>query len=377
MKAPSTPLRTALLATALSIFASLPSFAQPCPCDCNSDRTVSVSELTTGVGISMERFEMNRCPAADADGSTSVQVNDLVAGVGAALDGCPAPPAPTPTPPQQLNAAELEAARALWRSQGFFHYRYRYDLGCFCRPPRNLVIEVFDNRMAELRDPATGEPVDTWLLDLFFTIDDLFDYLEASLESADSVQAQFDPTLGFPTAVYIDRIREAIDDELSIHVSDVEALQGAGMCRTRNDCDVDFELCYAPGEFRGCGICFPHEPECSVDADCGDDVCTEIGHNAETCACDGSVRVCKPGCKRDLDCPAGNACDVDGHCAVIRCDGDGACPAFFTCDLDGDARTGECVRRPCTDDEQCGARIGFCVDGECHPGPGRCDAPPP
>lgn len=372
---------TALALAILLLSAAAP--AQPCPCDCNGDRTVRVHELTTAVGISLARLAMESCPAADADGSASVGVNDLVAGVGAALGGCPTSE-PTPTRTPGVTAEQIAAARALWRSQGLFHYQYRYDLGCFCRPPRDVLIEVFDDRMGQLRDPATGEPVTPDFLDLFFTIDGLFDHIEANLDVADVIEVQFDPILGYPTFVFIDYYRGAVDDELSIDVSDVEPLQMAGVCRTANDCDVSFEICIPPGGFAGCGACMNHEPECERDADCGGDICEPIGYDATTCACDPSVPVCKPACNSDADCDPGEACGEDRHCAPRICRqhecsgrlcGDD-CPDLFTCD----ARIpspGHCRRTACASDSDCGERIGFCVNGECHGSPGRCDVVPP
>jgi hypothetical protein len=375
-------MRSTLVAALVLLLASS-SLAQPCPCDCNGDRAVRVNELTTGVNINLERLGMERCPAADADGSSSVEVNDLIAGVGAALDGCPAAP-PTPTPVAKLTAAELAAARALWREQGLFHYRYRYGLGCFCYGPHDVVIEVFDDRIAGFRAPDSGESLPPPpFLDLYFTIDGLFDYLEANREDADTVTVEFHPALGYPTAVFIDHYREAVDDELWIDIRDVEPLQMAGVCRTANDCDVSFEICVEPGGFAGCGVCLDHQAECESDGDCdGDRICEPIGHSAATCACDPTVLVCVDGCDGDGDCPAGQACGADRHCGPIPCRtpdrprSEDSCPEMFTCDP-GIPLPGECRRTPCASDIDCGERIGFCVNGECYVAPGRCDVVPP
>jgi hypothetical protein len=360
------------------------SLAQPCPCDCNGDSVVRVNELTTGVNIGLERLDMDSCPAADADGSDSVEVSELVAGVGAALGGCPAAQ-PTPTPVANLTAAELVAARARWREQGLFHYQYRYGLGCFCHGPHDVVLEVFDDRIAGFRDPGSGEPLPPpSFLDLYFTIDGLFAYLEASLDGADIVQVDFHPTLGYPAEVFIDHYREAVDDELWIDIRDVEPLQMAGVCRTANDCDVSFEICIEPGGFAGCGACLDHQPECESDGDCGDRICEPVGYSAATCACDPSILVCVDGCASDSDCPAGQNCGEDRHCAAIPCrisECGGApcndpCPDLFTCSA-VIPLSGECRRTSCSSDTDCSDRTGFCVNGECHPGPGSCDIVPP
>ena len=52
-----------------------------------------------------------------------------------------------------------------------------------------------------------------------------FPTLEAGLAGdADEVTVTYDPTYGFPTEIYFDYIKAAADDELSLSVSDFEAL---------------------------------------------------------------------------------------------------------------------------------------------------------
>ena len=60
-----------------------------CPCDCNRDGEVTISELITAVRISLRSGDLESdCPAADADGDGEVSINELVAGVNSALHGC-------------------------------------------------------------------------------------------------------------------------------------------------------------------------------------------------------------------------------------------------------------------------------------------------
>ena len=72
----------------------------PCPGDCNSDGQVTISEL-----VLMVNAALGTAAARCGDGTETVAVADVVAAVGFALDGCPAPPAdatatpsPIPTP---------------------------------------------------------------------------------------------------------------------------------------------------------------------------------------------------------------------------------------------------------------------------------------
>ncbi|MGD9764339.1 MAG: hypothetical protein AB7V27_11535 [Candidatus Binatia bacterium] len=69
----------------------------PCTGDCNDTSTVTVEELILGVRIALGEVEVSNCPAFDRDGSGMVTIDDLLAAVSAALDGCPGAPSPTAT----------------------------------------------------------------------------------------------------------------------------------------------------------------------------------------------------------------------------------------------------------------------------------------
>ncbi len=64
--------------------------ATPGPCigDCGQDGTVTVAELVTGVRIALDRLPLGQCPEFDVSGDEAVTVDELVAAVNAALNGC-------------------------------------------------------------------------------------------------------------------------------------------------------------------------------------------------------------------------------------------------------------------------------------------------
>ena len=45
------------------------------------------------------------------------------------------------------------------------------------------------------------------------------------LNDAEEIQISYDATYGFPNSIAIDYIKEAVDDELSLQVSDFEVLK--------------------------------------------------------------------------------------------------------------------------------------------------------
>lgn len=60
-----------------------------CAGDCNADGNVSIDELTRGVGIVLGERDVRECVALDVDGTSTVTIDELVAAVGRALNGCP------------------------------------------------------------------------------------------------------------------------------------------------------------------------------------------------------------------------------------------------------------------------------------------------
>ena len=60
-----------------------------CVGDCNEDLKVGISELILGVNISLQRAPLLQCPAFDANGNQMVAINELIAAVNSALNGCP------------------------------------------------------------------------------------------------------------------------------------------------------------------------------------------------------------------------------------------------------------------------------------------------
>jgi len=68
-----------------------------CVGDCNSDGSVAINELITGVNIALGSSPLSACPSIDADDDGEVGINELITAVNNALNGCvPTPPVGTP-----------------------------------------------------------------------------------------------------------------------------------------------------------------------------------------------------------------------------------------------------------------------------------------
>ena len=70
--------------------------AAACIGDCDAGGSITINEIVTGVGIALESVPLDRCSSFDCNGTGRVTVDCLVRAVQAALDGCTAEPT---TPP--------------------------------------------------------------------------------------------------------------------------------------------------------------------------------------------------------------------------------------------------------------------------------------
>ncbi|MCQ3938054.1 MAG: hypothetical protein DPW18_13540 [Chloroflexi bacterium] len=128
--------------------------------------------------------------------------------------------------------SEFDENIAKWRDASISHYRYQLFIGCFCPFAEDmpLTIEVKDGEVVSMTrfDGTPIDPADPAYetYRLYSTMDRLFLELEAELNGeADEVLVTYDPLFGFPVSIAIDRIKEAVDDELSLQVSNFEMLE--------------------------------------------------------------------------------------------------------------------------------------------------------
>lgn len=127
---------------------------------------------------------------------------------------------------------EFTQNRDKWKLASIPHYRYNLFLGCFCAftGEMPLTVEVKDGEVISITR-ADGTPVlitdsNFQIYYPYLTMDRLFSQLETDLAGeADEVTVTYDSTYGFPTEIAIDQIKAAVDDELSIQVSNFTVLE--------------------------------------------------------------------------------------------------------------------------------------------------------
>ncbi len=123
----------------------------------------------------------------------------------------------------EATPTEIESNRSLWARTGGHDYQITVERSCFCPDVSPIQVTVVDREVVQAirlvpDDPQTIEQAD---YEDWFTIEGLFDVAEEALDDADEVTLDFDADHGFPTAIEIDWMRDAIDDESSYYAQDL------------------------------------------------------------------------------------------------------------------------------------------------------------
>jgi hypothetical protein len=127
---------------------------------------------------------------------------------------------------------ELDQNRLKWDSQGIDRYRFLLFVSCFCafteRMPLSIEVRYGEIVSMAYNDgtPVPADDPEMAFFSQFATIDRLFDELKTGdTAGGDSVKITYDPTYGFPTQVDADPIKDAVDDEFYLTLSDFEPIK--------------------------------------------------------------------------------------------------------------------------------------------------------
>ncbi|MFN0092346.1 MAG: DUF6174 domain-containing protein [Acidimicrobiales bacterium] len=145
----------------------------------------------------------------------------LILAAGCAMTPVTEPVSPTGSGPMQ---AELDAARAKWAAASPAVYRFELTRSCFCLPEFTgpFRVEVAGGQVIEVVHLELGAEVDA---DRGESIEGLFALLQRAItEGAVEIRAAYDPVLGHPTDLYVDRDRRIADEEIGYRVRDLVIL---------------------------------------------------------------------------------------------------------------------------------------------------------
>lgn len=131
-----------------------------------------------------------------------------------------------------LADADLDAARARWRSAALTGYEYGYHKYCECHrdSPPETVVTIRDGNVVGVRHRPAGTttevPAADKNLEYYWTVEGLFELIASAQRRGVQVRTQYDAVLGYPREVYIDYDADFIGDELDVRLTGVTALPG-------------------------------------------------------------------------------------------------------------------------------------------------------
>lgn len=118
--------------------------------------------------------------------------------------------------------SDFRRAERKWRNSNIVDYDYK----AMHNDPWGLngryMVKVRNGVIVDAYNVNTGNDVPSSAFSSIPTIDDLFDYVYTAIdENYDELEVIYDPDLGFPGYIYMDRRYRAYDDEYSIDISDL------------------------------------------------------------------------------------------------------------------------------------------------------------
>lgn len=120
----------------------------------------------------------------------------------------------------------LETARARWEQANLRAYAFTFRQACECLhtgPVRITVVEGETNAVATVADD-TPVPEDRW--PALSTIEELFALIERGIdEPVDELDVDYHWLLGHPTHISLDWVENMVDDELTVEIDDLEAVE--------------------------------------------------------------------------------------------------------------------------------------------------------
>ena len=129
---------------------------------------------------------------------------------------------------QNEQMQSLTRHQRLWAQQGIVSYQYRLQVNCFCPPEVTgpFIVQVRDGTPSSVLYAATGKPAESRYFEKYDTIDEMFLVVDDALKrKAAEISVTYNETLGFPTSIYIDFIKQAVDDEIAYGVTEFQTLK--------------------------------------------------------------------------------------------------------------------------------------------------------
>ena len=121
--------------------------------------------------------------------------------------------------------AALDEAQALWNRTKPASNSYSYDqqVMCFCPYGASTFrVTVTAGAITRVHDPQANADLPSNQFSRFRTVDHLFDEVRSALtKSGVLTTVEYHPTMGFPSKVSLDPIKNAVDDEVAYFTASI------------------------------------------------------------------------------------------------------------------------------------------------------------
>ena len=109
----------------------------------------------------------------------------------------------------------LDRNMSIWNKANISDYQYTFRRSCFCFSEEDVVIIVKAKVITEAFYSPSGVYLGENELDRLHTIPKLFGIVQEAIDSnAASLNVTYNSEFGYPEKIDIDRIKEAVDDEV-------------------------------------------------------------------------------------------------------------------------------------------------------------------
>lgn len=116
---------------------------------------------------------------------------------------------------------DLNNARSKWSATGINDYEYHLHVGCFCPPNivSPVIVKVANGVNISVEYAMEPKEVTNDFFKPLDTIDKLFGIIQKAIDDeVASLDVEYHTTFGYPVSISIDRIKEAVDDEIAYFV---------------------------------------------------------------------------------------------------------------------------------------------------------------
>ena len=125
-------------------------------------------------------------------------------------------------------SSEMQTNRDKWNAAKVTHYTFELIVSCFCpfADIMPITVEVQDGKIVSMTD-VNGNAVEgefAQYIEEAASIERLFALAEKNASEAEEIKVTYDAQYGFPTAINIDFIKMAVDDEISYYVNNFKPL---------------------------------------------------------------------------------------------------------------------------------------------------------